>query len=35
MSNAVLVRDSKSPTAANLAFGPEAWAEFLRLASGR
>lgn len=32
---AVLVRDSKQPAGARLAFGPEAWAGFVRMAAGR
>jgi hypothetical protein len=35
VSGAVLVRDSKRPAAARLAFGPEVWDEFVRLAAGR
>ncbi|AWW36763.1 hypothetical protein ADL00_17555 [Streptomyces sp. AS58] len=34
-SDAVLVRDSKQPEAATLAFGPEAWTGFLRIAAPR
>ncbi|MFK4693541.1 DUF397 domain-containing protein [Streptomyces pristinaespiralis] len=34
-SAAVLVRDSKQPAGAGLAFGPEAWAGFVRMAAGR
>ena len=33
-SGAVLVRDSKQPAVARLAFGPEAWDGFLRMAAG-
>jgi len=32
---AVLVRDSKQPAAAKVAFGAEAWADFVRIAAGR
>ncbi|MGW3314609.1 DUF397 domain-containing protein [Streptomyces fungicidicus] len=32
---AVLVRDSKQPTVARLAFGPEAWDGFVRMAAER
>lgn len=34
VSGAVLVRDSKRPAVARLAFGPEAWTDFVRLAAG-
>ncbi|MFB6548388.1 DUF397 domain-containing protein [Streptomyces sp. NPDC056405] len=33
--NAVLVRDSKRPVEARLSFGVDAWAGFVRMASGR
>ncbi|MFJ8651209.1 DUF397 domain-containing protein [Streptomyces rochei] len=32
---AVLVRDSKQPSVAQLAFGPEAWSGFVRMAAER
>ncbi|WP_369181174.1 DUF397 domain-containing protein [Streptomyces mutabilis] len=35
VSGAFLVRDSKQPAVARLAFGPEAWDDFLRMAAGR
>jgi hypothetical protein len=35
VSGAVLVRDSKRPAAARLAFGPDAWAGFVDMAAGR
>lgn len=34
-SEAVWVRDSKRPTEAELSFGTEAWAGFVRMAAGR
>ncbi|MEU3097018.1 DUF397 domain-containing protein [Streptomyces sp. NPDC006967] len=34
-SEAVLVRDSKQPAVARLAFGPEAWGGFVRMAAER
>ncbi|MEU1913197.1 DUF397 domain-containing protein [Streptomyces massasporeus] len=34
VSGAVLVRGSKRPAVARLAFGPEAWTDFVRLAAG-
>ncbi|MGV9990318.1 DUF397 domain-containing protein [Streptomyces sp. NPDC003374] len=34
-SEAVLVRDSKQPAQARLAFGPEAWKGFVRMAAER
>ncbi|GGV85076.1 hypothetical protein GCM10010294_64190 [Streptomyces griseoloalbus] len=34
-SGAVLVRDSKQPAVARLAFGPDAWGGFVRMAAGR
>ncbi|MFB7455642.1 DUF397 domain-containing protein [Streptomyces sp. NPDC056188] len=34
-TGAVLVRDSKRPTAAKVAFGAEAWVGFVRMAAGR
>ncbi|MEU6811494.1 DUF397 domain-containing protein [Streptomyces sp. NPDC046831] len=34
-SEAVLVRDSKQPTAAKIAFGPRAWGSFVRMAVER
>ncbi|MGW3263973.1 DUF397 domain-containing protein [Streptomyces sp. NPDC001056] len=34
-ATAVMVRDSKRPAEARLSFGPEAWAGFLRMATGR
>lgn len=34
-SDAVWVRDSKRPAEARLSFGSEAWAGFVRMASGR
>ncbi|MEV5130172.1 DUF397 domain-containing protein [[Kitasatospora] papulosa] len=35
VSEAVLVRDSKQPAAARLAFGPEVWGGFVRMAAER
>ncbi|MFB7084751.1 DUF397 domain-containing protein [Streptomyces sp. NPDC056296] len=35
VSGAVLVRDSKQPAVAQLAFGPEAWSGFVRMAAER
>ncbi|MCX5527682.1 MULTISPECIES: DUF397 domain-containing protein [Streptomyces] len=35
VSGAVLVRDSKRPAVARLAFGTEAWGGFMRMAAGR
>lgn len=35
VSGAVLVRDSKRPAEAKLAFGPEAWGGFVEMAAGR
>ncbi|WP_432118270.1 DUF397 domain-containing protein [Streptomyces sp. bgisy032] len=32
---AVLVRDSKHPAVARLAFGPEAWSDFVRMTTAR
>ncbi|MCX4514419.1 DUF397 domain-containing protein [Streptomyces sp. NBC_01619] len=32
---AVLVRDSKQPAGARLAFGPDAWSGFVRMAAER
>ncbi|MEU5086372.1 DUF397 domain-containing protein [Streptomyces sp. NPDC021356] len=34
-SGAVCVRDSKRPAEAKLAFGGDAWADFVRMAAGR
>ncbi|AJE43458.1 DUF397 domain-containing protein [Streptomyces nodosus] len=34
-SGAILVRDSKRPAVARLAFGAEAWAGFVRMAARR
>ncbi|MER6348033.1 DUF397 domain-containing protein [Streptomyces sp. NPDC001595] len=35
VSGAVLIRDSKRPAAASLAFGHEAWAGFVEMSAGR
>ncbi|MFF6994773.1 DUF397 domain-containing protein [Streptomyces sp. NPDC008313] len=35
VSGAILVRDSKRPAVARVAFGPEAWAGFVRMTAGR
>ncbi|MFI8444355.1 DUF397 domain-containing protein [Streptomyces rochei] len=35
VSGAILVRDSKRPAVARLAFGPEAWTDFVRMTAGR
>ncbi|KOT39791.1 hypothetical protein ADK41_13450 [Streptomyces caelestis] len=35
VSEIVLVRDSKQPAAARLAFGPDAWGGFVRMAAAR
>jgi hypothetical protein len=35
LPGAVLVRDSKQPSAARIAFGPDAWSGFVRMTTGR